>query len=388
MSELKFLPLAGASVRESEGGRHTPAMRKRRAQAVKVATERVRERVKQGVWDWLTAGSWKSLGYMLVAVILIGTVGFMVVGRLGPVDALYMAVITMTGVGYGDLTSGATAHIWAVFYALLGVAFVTITLSRLAAAMVEGRIEQVLGRRRVEQKIEALEDHIIICGYGRIGEMTASQIKEAGIPLVVMDMDERVIQHADDHDVLGLVADATEEESLMRAGLDRARALLCALASDADNVYTILTARELRSDIRVIALARDLNAERKLLAAGANQVVAPYTIGARHMARQVISPHVAQVVSIATRGDLASNHGMQMEEVRIGNDSILDGVSLRESPIRSEFGVIVVAIIDSRGETHFNPSPDHVMRGGDVLVSVGSPETIARLQNASTVGGD
>ncbi len=359
-------------------------MRKSRADAVKVATERVTERVKQGVWDWLTTGSWKSLGAMLVAVILLGTVGFMIIGRLGPVDALYMAVITMTGVGYSDLTSGTTAHLFAVFYALLGVAFVTLTLSRLAAAMIEGRIEQVLGRRRVEQQIEALEDHIIICGYGRIGEMTATQIKEAGIPLVVLDKDEKVIQHADDHDVLGLVADATEEESLMRAGLERARALLCALASDADNVYTILTAREVRADIRVIALARDANAERKLISAGANQVVAPYTIGAHHMARQIISPHVAQVVSMATRGDnVGSNHGMQMEEVRIGAGSILDDVTLRDSPIRSEFGVIVVAIIDSKGETQFNPSPDLVMRGGDVLVAVGSPDTVAKLREAS-----
>jgi voltage-gated potassium channel len=360
-------------------------MRRSRARAVKDATERVTERVKQGVWDWLTTGSWKSLGAMLVAVIVLGTVGFMAFGKLGPIDALYMAVITMTAVGFGDLTSGSAAHLFAVFYALLGVAVVSLTLSRLAAAMVEGRIERVLGRRRVEQKIEALQDHIVLCGFGRIGEMTATQITEAGIPLVVIDTDEKVIQHAEDHDVLGLAADATEEETLLRAGLERASALLCALASDADNVYTILTAREIRPDIRIVALARDHSAERKLRSAGANQVVSPFSIGARHMARQIISPHVAQVMSTATQsGGAGKMHGMQMEELRIGKTSILDGVTLRDSPIRSDFGVIVVAIVEADGKTRFNPSPDFKIRAGHVLVGVGSPDALARLQKACT----
>lgn len=330
-------------------------------------------------WTWLaTRRLGPALG-LLAGVLLLGTVGFMTVGGLGPLDAAYQAVITVTTAGFQDLTTSATARVFITIYALLGMAAGALAVSALSAVLVEGRLRVALGRRRMERQVSGLSDHLILCGYGRFGQVTADEIRAAGVPLVVVDADPKSIEAAEEHGVLALLGDATEDDTLERAGLPRARALLCSLPSDADNVYIILTARERRRDLQIVALARDRKAERRLLASGADHVVSPYTIGALHMARQVLSPHVAHVMNIAGSGPGRVNVGVSMSEHAIGPGAPLVGMALRDSPLRRSFGVMVVAVMDLEGSTHFNPGPDHVLREGDVIVCVGRPEGLERL---------
>lgn len=340
---------------------------------------------REAVWDWLTGQSWRAFVVIIALTILIGTLGYwMLEPDISVLDALYMSLITMSTVGYGDETVTDEGKLFTIFYLILGVGVFSLSLSRIAAAMVEGRIQAVLGRRRTQMKINQLTDHIVLCGLGRFGQITAAEFRAKKIPVVALDVDPEVIKDAEEHGILGLVADATEEESLVRAGLERARALCCALPTDAENVYTILTAKDIRPDLSITALARDRKAERKLRFAGAQDVISPYTIGARHMARQVMSPHVAKVVNLGSRGaERRAKGGVFMEEVLIAPASSLVGASLKDSPIRKAFNVMVVAIVGQDGKATFNPGPDHVMKANDVLVSVGGDEGLRKLEDVA-----
>lgn len=343
----------------------------------------------EAVWTWFTARGLRFLVGALIATVAFGTLGFMIFGGLSLFDSLYMAVITMTTVGFGDDTQTGFGRLFSVIFTIIGVGVFSLASAFVGALLVEGRIREVLGRRKMERQIRDLRDHVILCGFGRFGQMTAKSIYDAGLPLVVLDNDPAVIATAERDGILGMVADATEEDSLRMAGLQHARALLCSLSTDADNVYVILTARDSRPDISIVALARDRRADRKLLVAGATHVVSPYTIGAEHMAREIVSPHVARVVSMTTSGltDRSGSKrlGVRMHEFPLSKKSSLAGITLRDSPLRQEFGVIVVALIDRNGEAHFNPDPDLVMQPGDVLVSVGPEEGMERLRRATAM---
>ncbi len=339
------------------------------------------------VLDWLTSRSPRAMGYTVLVVILVGTVGFWLVSKLDSdakdidmIEALYMAVITVSTVGYGDLVGTRAEYIFATIYIILGVAVVSLTISTLAAALVAGRISEVFGRRRMERQISTLKDHLILCGFGRIGQLTGRQIHAKGVPLVVVDTDAARIDEADDDGMLGIVHDATEEDALQKAGIDSARAILCSLPSDADNVYTILSARELRPDILIVAMSRAPGADRKLRVAGADHVVSPYTIGAQHMAREIISPTLARVMNLATNDPSEGGHGgVGLEEFPLEPGSPLIGLALKESPIRRDFGVMLVAVVDASGDQHFNPGPDLVMEEDAVLVAIGPPEGLSKL---------
>lgn len=343
---------------------------------------------KETLWDFVTGQSWRGMVFIISATLIVGTVGFFIVGapHVNPIDALYMTVITMSTVGFGEVIPepNAAQRLFTIAFTVIGVVVYSLSFARISAAMVEGRIQAVLGSRRMQMRIDQLKDHIILCGFGRFGQITGAEFAAKDIPVVALDVDEAVIIDAETHGLLAIVADATEEESLERAGIQRARALCCALPTDAENVYTILTARELRPDLPITALARDRKAESKLIAAGASDVISPYTIGARHMARQIMSPHVARVVDLASRGaERRKKRGVFMEELRVQAGSRLDGVTLRDSPIRQEFNVMVVALIDSDGEAIFNPGPDCTIEAGSVLVSVGADEGLLQLAIAT-----
>jgi len=343
-----------------------------------------RAAIEDALLTWLTARSPRSMGIALIGVIVFGTIGYWIVagGDISLLDAIYMALITISTVGYGDLVNTDIGRIFSIIYIVVGVGVFSLTISTLAAALVAGRLGEVFGRRRMEREINALKDHLILCGFGRFGQITGSEITRKGVPLVIVDLDPKVIDSAEEHGLLGLMADATEEESLEKAGIARARALLCTLPTDAENVYAILNARELNPDIPIVALARDRRAESKLLRAGANYVVSPYSIGATHMARQILAPNLAQVFNLAAAGgeEGLEQVGVQLDEVPLGHGSPLVGVSLKASPIKRELGVMLVAVIDADGARHFNPGPDLVLREGAVLVSIGPVEGLAKLR--------
>ena len=337
------------------------------------------------LWDKIARHRGRVLLVAIGGTLTFGTLGYMVLGGLGPIDALYMAVITVSTVGYGDLVNSDAGRLFSIVYIVLGVAVASTTFSMVAASFVEGRLRDVLGRRLMARKIEDLEDHVVLCGYGRFGQLTAAELQHAGTPFVVLDRDPAQVALAESHGSLALIVDATEEDALVRAGIERAKGLLLTLPTDAENVYVILNAREhgpRRKDFCIVALARDRSADRKLRMAGATHVVSPYAIGSKHMARQITSPHLAQVMSMATEGEGLEKVGVGMHEFAVDPRSPLVGQALKNSPVRRDFGVIVVAVVH-RGEAQFNPGPDYVVAGGDVLIAVGPRDGLARLKDAA-----
>ncbi|MDF1699962.1 MAG: NAD-binding protein [Planctomycetota bacterium] len=336
------------------------------------------------VLAWLTSRTPRSMAVAVVSLIAFGTVGYWIVGAGSLIDALYMAVITMSTVGYGDLTDTTAGRLFSIIYVIMSVGVFSLTLSTLASSLVAGRVHEVIGRRRMERQIQELDGHLVLCGFGRFGQITAREIAEKDADLVVIDIDGERIDEADDAGYLAVQGDATEEETFEKAGITRASALLCTLPSDAENVYAILNAREMAPNIPIVALARDRRAESKLLRAGANYVVSPYSIGATHMARQILSPNLAQVLNLATAGgeEGLKQVGVQLDEFAVMPGSALIGLALKDSPIRRDYGVMLVAVIGRDGSRDFNPGPGVVMDEGAVLVSIGPPEGLELLRDA------
>ncbi len=315
---------------------------------------------------------------LLVGVVLGGTAGYMVIEGWGAWDAFYMAAITVTTVGYREVHALSRAgEAWTVLLLFSGVGAALYVFTLLASIIVEGGLPQGFQRRRQVRMLNTVRDHFIICGYGRIGSMIAGQFRQQGVPFVVIERDPARLQAALADGCLAVQADASHEDVLNRVGIERARGLIAAVGSDAENVYAVLSARVLRPDIFIIGRAEGEDATRKLLRAGANRVVSPYQIGAQQMAQTALRPAVVDFVALATSSD---NLELAMEEITIAPGSLLADRSILEANLRQRFGVIVVAIQRQSRQMDFNPEPDTAMRGGDKLVVLGRPHSLRRLE--------
>jgi len=309
----------------------------------------------------------------MLALVVAGTVGYRW-GGLSWIDALYQTVITLSTVGYEDL---APEH-RAFTIALVGIGTLgfIVMISLLTASLVETRISDIIGRRRVESRIKNLSDHFIICGGGRFGRTIAADFTRRGVAFVIIERAADRVEEARSRDFLTMQADATEEEVLEFAGIARARGLLATLSSDADNVYVTLTAKQMAPQVSVVSIASDERAARKLKSAGADEVVAPYVLGGNWMAQAVTSPTVADFMRVTTREGV----DFHMDEQAIGEKSELAGVKLKDAPIRSRFGVTVVAVQRVDGTMTTNPDGDLELVAGDVLVSLGRYEQLSALK--------
>ncbi len=257
----------------------------------------------------------------------------------------------------------------------MGSALYVFTL--LATVVVEGGLPLRLQKRRQARMINTIKDHFIVCGYGRIGSIIAGQLQKQNVAFVVVERDPARLQAAMMDGVLAVQADASHEDVLKRVGIDTARCLIAAVGTDAENVYTVLSARVLRPDLFIVGRAEGDDAARKLLRAGANRVVSPYQIGAVQMAQTAIRPAVVDFLTLATSSD---NLELAMEEITIMKGSSLGEKSLLEANLRQRFGVIVVAIQREDGRMEFNPEPDTAIRAGDKLVVLGRPHSLRRLE--------
>lgn len=318
---------------------------------------------------------------LFVCVVIGGTAGYVVIEGWGAWDAFYMTVISVTTAGYREVHELSRAG--QVFTSLLliggvGTAFYAFTL--VAAGIIESRLQPRFEERRRIRMIDTLEGHFILCGAGRIGLIIAEEFRRQGVPFVVIDHDPDAVQAVLARGDMAVEADASREEVLVRLRIDRARGLIAALGSDAENVYTILTARDLRPDLLVVARADSEDAERKLLRAGASRVVSPYQIGGAQMAQTALRPAVVDFVHLAT----SSEHlELAMEQVGVGEGSGLAGQSIVDANLRQRFGVIVIGIRRRDGAMEFNPPPEAVMRVGDQLVVLGKPEQLKSLESAA-----
>jgi voltage-gated potassium channel len=289
--------------------------------------------------------------------------------------SFYNTLLIITTVGLPRLSGAGEIFTVVVLFAGVGAAFYTFTL--LATIVVEGGLPKRLQRRRDARMFETIKDHFIICGYGRIGSLVAEQFRRQRIPCVVIERDAARRQAATDAGDLVLEADASREDVLQRAGIERARGLIAAVGTDAENVYTVLTARGLRPDLFIIGRAEGEDAARKLERAGANRVISPYQIGAVQMAQTAVRPAVSDFVALATS---AGNLELAMEEVAVTNGSPLVDRALGEVNLRQRFSVMVVGIQRQDGHMDFNPDPQTAIRSGDRLIVLGRPDSLARLE--------
>ncbi len=313
---------------------------------------------------------------ILVTILAVGTAGYRVIEGWSWEDCLYMVVITLSTVGYGEVRElSPEGKAFTMLLIVAGVGLVTYAIGTITRMIVEGEIQTILGRRRTMSRIRRLKDHYIICGYGRIGSLVAQEFERRPLPFVVIERDERrVVQIPERYAVV--VGDATEEEVLVKAGIERARGLVTVLHSDADNLFVTLTARGLNPNLFILARYEEEKTEAKLLRAGADKVVSPYIIGGTRMAMAVTRPNVIDFIELATTSE---SLGLQMEEVLVQGGSPLVGVPLAESPIRSELGIIVVAIKRRSGHMEFNPSAQSAPEAGDQLIVIGEYEHLVRL---------
>ena len=316
---------------------------------------------------------------VVLAVIVTGTIGYMTVEGWPLLDALYMTMITISTVGFHEVGSLDTpGRLLTIVLIVAGVGAVLYAGVTVFEWMLEGHLREMLGRRRVKRELENLSGHYIICGYGRTGEGVKAILEER-YPVVVVEQQEEKIARLREQSELFVQGDATQDVTLEEAGIERASGLVSVVSSDPDNVFIVLSARGLNPDLKILARARDPATASKLHRAGADTVVSPFHIGATRLAQTVLRPHVVDFMDIATRqGEVE----LVMEEVPVFEGSRLVGVKLRETNIRQEVGLIIIAIRRRGGEGpfEFNPSPDAVIEAGDVLLSMGRAEDFAKLE--------
>ena len=293
-------------------------------------------------------------------------------------DSLYMTVITYSTVGFGEVHSiSEVGRLYTLFLIFLGVGFFMYVAGSVIQYMVEGNIRSVLGRRKLDRKINHLKNHYIICGYGRIGKVICETLNRSPIDLVVIESNEKLVPEMDTDQILYLWGDASDESLLVQAGIQRARGLVAALGTDAENVFLVLTARQLAPDILITARASDINVSKKLRAAGADIVESPYEMGALRMAQRITRPTVTTFLDFAfglARTDI------QMEEIPVAANSPLNDVMLKDSGIRQKFNLIIIAIKKPDGNMIFNPSFEARISSGDTVIAVGESKNLQDLE--------
>jgi len=314
---------------------------------------------------------------LLLGTISFGTFGYHIIEGMPFFDSFYMTMITISTVGFSEVKQLSIAgRIVTILIITSGVTISAYTIGTLLRMFIEGELRKTFGRRKMEKMIKALKNHYIICGYGRIGSLICTELEERNIPFVVIENDPSSIENLEKEHYLYLPMDATTEEALIAAGITHAKGLVTAVMSDADNVYIILTARGLNSDIFILSRASNENAEEKLIRAGATRVVLPYQIGGRRMAHVLIRPTVVDFLDVAM---MDSELGLSMEEAHVKQKSSLVGKNLIESNLRKDYGVIIVAIKKVTGEMVFNPTPAQKLDAGDDIVVLGKRDDLIRM---------
>jgi voltage-gated potassium channel len=315
---------------------------------------------------------------LLLLIILIGVTGYMTIEHWGFLDALYMTVTTFTTVGYSEVHEVSDlGRMFTIFFIIIGVMYFLYIAGVIVQFMVEGQIRTILGRRSLDKKIDRLKNHYIVCGYGRIGKTLCTMLKRKAVDLVVIEKDQDLIPVMVEDKIFYISGDAGDESNLIKAGIQHAKGLIAVLATDTDNVFLVLTARQLNPDLYIMANASRNESKPKLLAAGANRVELPYDMGAVSMAQRIIRPTVTNFLDLAFA---QKRKDIQMEEIPVGLSSKLVNVMLKDSGIRQQFNLIIIAIKKSDDSMLFNPSFEAVIESGDTVIAVGQEENLKKLE--------
>jgi voltage-gated potassium channel len=311
---------------------------------------------------------------MVVGVLVIGTIGYLAFG-LSFTDAVYQTVTTVTTVGFRELHDFTPLEQWfTIVIIITGVSTVLYTFTLAVQVVVEGQLREFVGRRRMDKKIAQMHDHVIVCGWGRVGKAVSHDLARGGKDVVVVDMDAERIR---DIDLPAVVGDATLDTTLQSAGIERAAALIAALEGDAENLFVTLSSRATRPDLFIVARARQEESVAKLERAGADRVVNPQELGAARMASFVARPHIAEFVDVVMH---ERSLEFRMQEIEVANDSPLAGTTLRDLDLRRRSGVLVLALRQPDGTFTTNPDPDTVIHPKHVIIAVGTDDDFGRLR--------
>ena len=323
----------------------------------------------------------RTIGLLLLLVVAISTAGYHYLEGWPWFDGFYMVVTTLTTIGYQEVHPlSHSGRIFNVFVILSGVSLLLLGVGALSQALLEFELQSFFGRRRMEREIARLTDHFIICGMGRVGRSVARELARKPASFIIIENAENKRQKFASENWLVLAGDATQEETLREAQIERASGLIAATTTDATNLYIVLTARGLNPHLKIIARASEDAAEKHLLTAGANSVVSPYSFAGQRIAQSLLRPHVVSFLDTTT-----THLGMDLEigEVHITSGSLFAGKTLESSRIRQERGVIVLAI-KRRDGMRFNPAPDERIEPDDCLIAMGEPAQLRQLEQTAS----
>ncbi len=314
---------------------------------------------------------------VVVAVLAIGTIGYVVLEGYDPINALYMVITTITTVGYGEIQPlSPRGRLFTMGLIVVGVGTMLYTLSSVVHYAAQGELAREVGRRRMQRRIERLSDHVILCGYGRVGRQIANEFRREGVPFVVVDVNETSLAAADAEGCLWVPGNASNDDVLLAAGVKRARALIAAVDSDVDNVYVTLSARGLNPNLFIVARASRDEAEPKLRRAGADRVISPYQIGGRRMAMLALRPVAVEFVDRLLHDPQTD---LLLEELDVREGSPLVGRTLEALRNMECRGLIVLAVKQGPRLVP-NPPPDLVLGPGDLLIVMGTKADLAALE--------
>ncbi len=346
--------------------------------AATAASKPEKRRVGRRPW-W---AGWRLVAVVIVGVHVIGTIGYMLIERWNAWDSFYMTVITVTTVGYGEvhpLSQAGRAFTVVILLTGVGAFFYAFTL--FMTLLAEGGLVERRERKRLGRMLDNLDDHFIVCGFGRMGEIIAHEFARQRVPFVIIERNPDRMHLAMEQGFLAVEADASNEEVLRRVRIDRARGFIAAVSTDAENVYAVLSARLLNPSLFIVGRAETEDSRTKLKRAGADRVISPYHLGGLQLAQTALRPAVVDFVQLATSSD---NMDLNLEQVHIVQGSSLAGRSLIDAGLRQRFGVVVVGIRRADGHMDFNPEPETPMRPGDDLVVLGRAGSLKELEMAAT----
>lgn len=314
----------------------------------------------------------------LLSVIGLGTLGYSLIEGWPAFEALYMTVITLATVGFREVQPlSQEGKLFTIILIISGTGMIAYTLSSLIQFTLEGQLRKILGRRKLENRISKLRGHYIICGYGRIGKMICRDFASKPVPFVVIESDPAKVESLENSEYMFVSGNATDDSTLLTAGIEHAKGLITAVTSDTDNVYITLSARGLNPNLFILSRASEEGSETKLMRAGASKVISPYTIGANRMAQAILRPSVVDFLELATTSEHIE---LQIEEIAINENSALAGKTLIDSGIRQSMGIIIVGIKQLDGTMIFNPPSHQVIDSGSVLITLGERPAIDQLE--------
>ena len=318
------------------------------------------------------------LGLIILGIIfVVGVFGYWVSG-FSLLDSVYMVVVTLSTVGYREMGPMTPAlKLFTSAMIVVGVSTALYIMGGLLQMMFEGEINRAVGLRRVTREIERLANHVVLCGFGRMGEVLAGELQRHKKPFVILENDPERIAEATSLNYLALNDDGTEEEALLLAGVARAKCLVTTLPRDADNVFITLTARNLNPNVMIIARGEFQTTEKKLIQAGADRVVLPAATGALRMAAMITRPAAVELIEVVAGRQIAE---VEVDELTVPADSPLVGMTVRQSDARSRHGLLIVAVRPADQKLEFNPGGDTVFEAGASIVVMGRAEDIDRFR--------